>query len=160
MATTAAPTLFPPYKIKDRGIFLDGALHLNNPTIAAYEKAIQYNAAKEKISVLSLGTGSYVPDPLNPDLYRGSLFWARNLHKVILPQQEGNADSLMYSLLGNRYQRWQVWLEEPIELDDCESISYLLELGHQYIEELDSSDDNPINKLVESFEKGFANKVL
>ncbi|PKK67527.1 hypothetical protein RhiirC2_751588, partial [Rhizophagus irregularis] len=141
MATTAAPTLFPPYKIKDRGIFLDGALHLNNPTIAAYEKAIQYNAAKEKISVLSLGTGSYVPDPLNPDLYRGSLFWARNLHKVILPQQEGNADSLMYSLLGNRYQRWQVWLEEPIELDDCESISYLLELGHQYIEELDSSDD-------------------
>ncbi|PKB98983.1 hypothetical protein RhiirA5_366693, partial [Rhizophagus irregularis] len=114
MATTAAPTLFPPYKIKDR---------------AAYEKAIQYNAAKEKISVLSLGTGSYVPDPLNPDLYR-----------VILPQQEGNADSLMY-----------IWLEEPIELDDCESISYLLELGHQYIEELDSSDDNPINKLVESF---------
>ncbi|CAB4472607.1 unnamed protein product [Rhizophagus irregularis] len=160
MATTAAPTLFPPYKIKDRGIFLDGALHLNNPTIAAYEKAIQYNAAKEKISVLSLGTGSYVPDPLNPDLYRGSLFWAQNLHKVILPQQEGNADSSMYSLLGNRYQRWQVWLEEPIELDDCESISYLLELGHQYIEELDSSDDNPINKLVESFEKGFANKVL
>ncbi|PKC61200.1 hypothetical protein RhiirA1_425104 [Rhizophagus irregularis] len=126
MATTAAPTLFPPYKIKDRGIFLDGALHLNNPTIAAYEKAIQYNAAKEKISVLSLGTGSYVPDPLNPDLYR-----------VILPQQEGNADSSMY-----------IWLEEPIELDDCESISYLLELGHQYIEELDSSDDNPINKVV------------
>ncbi|GBC01009.1 hypothetical protein RclHR1_04030004 [Rhizophagus clarus] len=153
MATTAAPIFFPPYEIKGRGSFLDGALHLNNPTIAAYEKAIQYNAAKEKISVLSLGTGSYVPDPLNSDLYRGSLFWARNLHKVILPQQEGNADSLMYNLLENRYQRWQVWLEEPIELDDCKSIPYLLELGHQYIEELDASDENPINKLVESFER-------
>ncbi|GBC52328.2 patatin [Rhizophagus irregularis DAOM 181602=DAOM 197198] len=153
MATTAAPTLFPPYEIKGRGLFSGEALHLNNPTIAAYEEAIRYNAPKEKISVLSLGTGSYVPDPLNPDLYRDSLFWARNLHKIVLPQHEGNIDSLMYSLLGNRHQRWQVWLEEPIELDDCKSTSYLLELGHQYIEELDSSDDNPINKLVESFEK-------
>ncbi|PKB93268.1 FabD/lysophospholipase-like protein, partial [Rhizophagus irregularis] len=120
MATTAAPTLFPPYEIKGRGLFSGEALHLNNPTIAAYEEAIRYNAPKEKISVLSLGTGSYVPDPLNPDLYRDSLFWARNLYKVVLPQHEGNTDSLMYSLLGNRHQRWQVWLEEPIELDDCE----------------------------------------
>jgi patatin-like phospholipase/acyl hydrolase len=159
MATTAAPTFFPPYEIKGRGLFLDGALHINNPTMAAYEKAIQFNASKEKISVLSLGTGSYVPDPLNPDLYRGNLFWARNLHKVILPQQEGNVNSLIFSLLENRYQRWQIWLEEPIELDDCESIPYLLELGHQYIEELDASDDNPINKLVESFEKGSVYKV-
>ncbi|PKY24160.1 hypothetical protein RhiirB3_412732, partial [Rhizophagus irregularis] len=107
MATTAAPTLFPPYEIKGRGLFSGEALHLNNPTIAAYEEAIRYNAPKEKISVLSLGTGSYVPDPLNPDLYRDSLFWARNLYKVVLPQHEGNTDSLMYSLLGNRHQRWQ-----------------------------------------------------
>ncbi|RIA92663.1 hypothetical protein C1645_820402 [Glomus cerebriforme] len=153
MATTAAPTFFPSYEIKGRGVFLDGSLHLNNPAMAAYEKAIQYNVAKEKISVLSLGTGSYIPDPLNPDLIRGQLFWAQNLHKVVFPQQEGNTDRLMYNLLGNRYQRWQVWLEEPIELDDHESIPNLLELGNQYIEDLDASDENPINKLVESFEK-------
>ncbi|CAB4428229.1 unnamed protein product [Rhizophagus irregularis] len=104
MATTATPTFFPPYEIKGRGFFLDGALHLNNPAMAAYEKAIQYDAAKEKIFVLSLGTGSYLPDPLNPDLYR--LFWAQNLHKVVLPQQEGNTDRSMYNLLGKCYQRW------------------------------------------------------
>jgi hypothetical protein len=161
MATTAAPTFFPPYEIKGRGLFLDGALHFTNPTMAAYEKAIQYNASKEKISILSLGTGSCIPDPLNPDLLcRGRLFWGRNLHKIILPQQKGNTDNLMYGLLENRYQRWQVWLEEPISLDDYKSIPYILKLGHQYIEELDASDDNPINKLVESFEKGFSNKVL
>ncbi|PKC61116.1 hypothetical protein RhiirA1_488380 [Rhizophagus irregularis] len=134
MATTAAPTFFPSYKIEGRGIFLDGALHLNNPAMAAYEKANQYNVEKEKISVLSLGTGSYISDSL------------------VLPQQEGNTDRLMYSLLENRYQRWQIWFEEPIRLDDYESIPNLLELGHQYIEELDVSDENPINKLVESFE--------
>ncbi|GBC52308.2 patatin [Rhizophagus irregularis DAOM 181602=DAOM 197198] len=111
MATTAAPTFFPSYKIEGRGIFLDGALHLNNPSMAAYEKANQYNVEKEKISVFSLGTRSYISDSL------------------VLPQQE-----------------------EPIRLDDYESIPNLLELGHQYIEELDASDENPINKLVESFE--------
>ncbi|RIA98080.1 hypothetical protein C1645_186170 [Glomus cerebriforme] len=153
MATTAAPTFFPSYEIEGRGVFLDGSLHLNNPAMAAYEKAIQYNTAKEKISVLSLGTGSYIPDPLDPDLIRGQLFWAQNLHKVVFPQQEGNTDRLMYNLLGNRYQRWQVWLEEPIELDDHENIPNLLELGNQYMEDLDASDENPINKLVESFEK-------
>ncbi|RGB22821.1 acyl transferase/acyl hydrolase/lysophospholipase [Rhizophagus diaphanus] len=152
MATTAAPTFFPSYKIEGRGIFLDGALHLNNPAMAAYEKANQYNVEKEKISVLSLGTGSYISDSLNTDLYKGQLFWAQNLHKAVLPQQEGNTDCLMYSLLENRYQRWQIWFEEPIRLDNYESIPNLLELGHQYIEELDASDENPINKLVESFE--------
>ncbi|CAB5348492.1 unnamed protein product [Rhizophagus irregularis] len=153
MATTAAPTFFPPYEIKGRGFFLDGALHLNNPAMAAYEKAIQYDAAKEKIFVLSLGTGSYLPDPLNPDLYRGNLFWAQNLHKVVLPQQEGNTDRSMYNLLGKCYQRWQVWFEEPISLDDCERVPHLLELGNQYIEELDASDENPINKLVERLQR-------
>ncbi|CAG8701414.1 2590_t:CDS:2 [Rhizophagus irregularis] len=126
MATTAAPTFFPPYEIKGRGFFLNGALHLNNPAMAAYEKAIQYDAAKEKIFVLSL---------------------AQNLHKVVLPQQENNTDRSMYNLLGKCYQRWQVWFEEPISLDDCERVPHLLELGNQYIEKLDASDENPINKI-------------
>ena len=48
MATTAAPTFFPSYEIEGRGFFLDGGLHLNNPAMAAYEKAIQYNTKKER----------------------------------------------------------------------------------------------------------------
>src|SRR5438128_2130763 len=113
MATTAAPTFFPSYKINDKGVFLDGGIHLNNPVSAACNEAIRYNIGEKKISVLSLGTGSYIPEPLNPDQYRGQLFWARNLHKAVLPAQQGNTDHQMYARLGNRYQRWQVWLEEP-----------------------------------------------
>jgi hypothetical protein len=148
MASTAAPTFFPSYKIKDKGVFLDGGIHLNNPVTAAYSEAIRYNKDEKNISVLSLGTGSYIPEPLNPDLYRSQLFWAQDFHEV----QQGNTDHQMYARLGNRYQRWQVLLEEPIRLDDYESISYLLDIGNQYIEELDASDENPINKLVESFD--------
>jgi hypothetical protein len=94
-----------------------------------------------------LGTGEYIPDPLKPDKYWNQLFWPKDNHNA----QECNTDYQMYNMLGNRYQRWQVWFEEPIRFNDVQSIPYLLEIGNQYIEELDASDENPMNKLVESF---------
>ncbi|RIA88533.1 hypothetical protein C1645_877332 [Glomus cerebriforme] len=120
MATTAAPTFFPPYNIKDKGYFLNGGIHLNNPSLTAYDEAIIYGVKSEKISVLSL---------------------------------EVNTDSQMYDILRSRYQRWQVFLEDPIGFHDLKSIPDLLEIGNQYIEELYASDENPMNKLVESFDK-------
>ncbi|CAG8702305.1 33384_t:CDS:2, partial [Gigaspora margarita] len=155
MATTAAPTFFPPHKINNKGIFLDGGIHLNNPASEAYSEAIRYKVDEKKISVLSLGTGSYIPDPFSPEKYRGQLFWAQNIHNTIMFAQEGNTDRQMYTKLGNRYQRWQFWFENPIRLDDLNSIPYLLEMGYQYIEELDCSDENPINKLVDASSKEF-----
>ncbi|RIA93787.1 hypothetical protein C1645_873892 [Glomus cerebriforme] len=149
MATTAAPTFFPPYNIKDKGYFLDGGIHLNNPSLIAYDKAIIYGVKSEKISVLSLGTGSYIPDPLKPDLYLDKLFWPKYSNNA----QEVNTDSQMYDILGSRYQRWQVFLEDPVGFHDLKSIPGLLEIGNQYIEELYASDENPMNKLVESFDK-------
>ncbi|CAG8505950.1 11269_t:CDS:2 [Gigaspora rosea] len=129
MATTATPTFYPPHKISDK-TFIDGGIYFNNPASAAYDEAIRYNVPKEKISVISLGTGCYLPDPSNPDQY----------------------NCKMYRELENRYQRWQVFFEKPIRFDDYESIPNLLELGYQYIEELDYSDENSINTLVESFD--------
>ncbi|CAG8549615.1 7430_t:CDS:1, partial [Dentiscutata erythropus] len=148
MATTAAPTFFPSYEIKNRGIFVDGGVKFNNPALKAYNEVFE-NGDTRKITVLSLGTGSYIPDPLRPDFYRSQLFWKKDLY-----YDECYVDNLMYSMLGNCYQRWQVLLGKPVALDDFNSISYLLELGHQYIEELDSSDENSLNVLVESFESG------
>ena len=148
MATTAAPTLFSPYMLKDKGLFLDGGIHFNNPEESAYFEAIRYGIPREKISVLSLGTGDYIPEPSNPNQYRDQLFWKQKSYKV----QQGCTDHEMYTMLGNRYQRWQIYFEDPIKLDNYERIPYLLEIGHQYIEELDASDENPINKIVESFD--------
>ncbi|CAG8524725.1 22353_t:CDS:1 [Dentiscutata erythropus] len=150
MATTATPTFFPPYEIKNKGVFLDGGVHINNPAMTAYHEAIRYNVDIKKVFMLSLGTGSYIPNPSKPDLYREKLFWSQNSYKI--SEDENEIDRQMYHLLGNCYQRWQVWLEEPIGLDYCKMIPHLLEIGNQYLEELDYSDENPINKLVESFE--------
>ncbi|CAJ0767103.1 5804_t:CDS:1, partial [Entrophospora sp. SA101] len=157
MATTAAPYFFPPHNINDKGVFLDGGLHLNNPAMEAYNEAIRYNVAREKIFMLSMGTGSYIPDPFNPDLYHGQLFWEQNLHNAMSPTQEDNTNKQLYTNLGNKYQRWQVWFEEPLKFDDINNISTLLEIGNQHIEELDASDENPLNKLVESFEEQESN---
>ncbi|CAG8690894.1 13780_t:CDS:1, partial [Cetraspora pellucida] len=139
MATTAAPTFFPPYKIGNK-TFIDGGIYLNNPASAAYSEAIKHNVPEKNISVLSLGTGCYLTDPSNPP-------------QSMISAQESNTDREMYNNLKNRYQRWQVFFEEPIGFDDHKSIPDLLELGYQYIEELDCSDENPINKLVESFNR-------
>ncbi len=74
MVTTTVSTFFSSYKIKDKGVFIDGGVHFNNPTISAYYKANKYKAAKKKISVVLMGTGSFIPDSLNPDLSRNMLF--------------------------------------------------------------------------------------
>ena len=154
MATTAAPTFFPPYKINNVS-YLDGGVHLNNPSQAAYCEALRHferqkrNVERENMFVLSLGTGSYMPDPFNPELCEGQLFWARNFHTVALAAQESNIDAAMYLNLRENYTRWQTCLDGPIFLDDATCMEHLLELGYQYIEELYESDDNEMNKLIE-----------
>ncbi|PKY14127.1 hypothetical protein RhiirB3_465864 [Rhizophagus irregularis] len=120
MATTATPTFFSPYNG-----YIDGGMHLNNPAMAAYNEAIRYEVSSKRVSVLSLGTGEYIPDPLNPDKYWDQLFWPKDNHNA----QECNTDSQLYNTLGNRYQRWQVFFEEPIGFNDIQSIPYLLEIG-------------------------------
>lgn len=153
MATTAAPTFFSAYEVPGEGVFVDGGVHANHPALQAYHEAVRYTVPKDKVFVLSMGTGSYMPDPLHPDLHRGQLFWAQNLHKVTLPAQEGNTDTQMYNLLGDQYKRWQVWLEDPMPLDAYSKMDALLDIGNEYLEEQYASDENAMNKLLEFLEK-------
>jgi hypothetical protein len=74
------------------------------------------------------------------------------LANAALPSQEGNTDRQMYyDLTKDRYQRWQLWFENPISLDsyDEHSLNSLMEMARQYIEELKIGEDNFFNKLIE-----------
>ena len=153
MATTAAPTFFPAYRIPEKGTFVDGAIQANNPAMAAYSEAIRYGIPQQKIFMLSMGAGTCIPDPLFPDLNCGQLFWAGNFPQLSLALQEGDTHRQMLSNLGGRYQRWQVWLEKPIQIDAYEKMDTLLELGRQHLEELYASEDNTMNKLLEFLEE-------
>lgn len=153
MATTAAPTFFPAYRIPEKGTFVDGAIQANNPAIAAHSEAIRYGIPQQKIFMLSMGAGTCIPDPLFPDLNCGQLFWAGNFPQLSLALQEGDTHRQMLSNLGGRYQRWQVWLEKPIQIDAYKEVDALLELGCQHLEELYASEDNTMNKLLEFLEE-------
>ena len=107
---------------------------------------IYRNCDRKRIRLLSLGTGDFVLDPLNPDATRNLLFWARNnqsVIKVLMDGPQNNIDLHLNSTLGDNYYRWQVWLEDPIELDDIAdaSINRLIDLAHGYLEEMEAYDN-------------------
>lgn len=157
MATTAAPTFFPSYQIPTVGSFVDGAIQANNPALSAYNEALKYiGTSQKRIFMLSMGAGTCIPDPLEPDYFSGKLFWAGKFPRVSITLQEGDTDRAMRTNLPGHYQRWQVWLERPIGIDAYDKMDTLLELGQQYLEELYDSDENTMNKLLEFLEENQA----
>ena len=145
MCTTAAPTYFSPYRLNNSSTFVDGGVQANNPTMAAYDEALRYGFDPKKIFIWSLGTGDYVPDALNPTQNRNLLFWYKNnkrVTKVIFDGPQNNLDCHMSHVLADRYYRWQLWLENPVDLDDAkeDSIEKLFNLARAHIEEMEAYD--------------------
>jgi uncharacterized protein len=170
MCTSAAPYYFPSYEIKNKGFFVDGGVHVNNPADVAYAEARRYGFSSDRISVVSMGTGAYVPGLLDETSWRsklfnnqsnlkarGALYWAAHLKDVALEGQCGNTDISLGSIFKSKYHRMQVWFESAITLDQVDepNITLLTDIASQYVEEEDSSNENSINKLVESLVKDF-----
>ncbi|CAF3415816.1 unnamed protein product [Rotaria sp. Silwood2] len=141
MATIAAPTYFKPHILNDINC-IDGGVQMNNPTMAAYTKAIEYGYEKENIFVLSLGTGDYIVDPLKPNDHPNIIYYLKNLNtiaKVFLDSQQHNVDYQMSILMNDKhYYRWQVWFEESIELDkyEIDVVNKLENMAYEYWEEM------------------------
>jgi predicted acylesterase/phospholipase RssA len=147
MCTTAAPTYFSPYKLGDSQ-YVDGGVQMNNPTMAAYSEAIRYGKSKDDIFILSLGTGDYVPDPLHPEAQRHLLFYAAHQQEVlniIFDGPQYNLDVHMLSVIDkDKYQRWQVWFEQPIALDSTDDsvIQLLFDNARAFFEEMEAYDND------------------
>ncbi|UJR12180.1 hypothetical protein I4U23_016357 [Adineta vaga] len=147
MCTTAAPTYFSSYHL-DNCQYIDGGVQMNNPVMAAYDEAIRYGKSKEDIFILSLGTGDYVPNPLHPNANRHLLFYAMNVQQVLNIICDGpqyNMDVHMLSVLNKeKYQRWQLWFEEPIELDAYKEpfIEILFDKARAFFEEMEGYDND------------------
>lgn len=166
MATTAAPTYFPEHKIKvgDKVVsiedqvvlvpkmetFIDGGVQANNPAGYAYKQALDQGIDPASIYLWSLGTGDCIHNSLTPQANQGKLFWAQNLCHY-LGAQQNNVDDELRSIMAQRYHRWQFWMESPIDLDDHsdETKHFLVNAGHELIEELDSDETRSLNRLVE-----------
>ena len=149
LATSAAPTYFPPYQVGDFGYFADGGTFANNPSMTAIVEAIYqgYAPATSDIVMLSLGTGanpvgvppSSVPDPLA----WGVTHWlwpfsngpvpATALLNLTMDATADLAAIQAQQLLGNNYMRGNVPLSQPFALDDYKNVGELVSATQSYI---------------------------
>lgn len=106
MATSAAPTYFPSY-----GVFVDGGVIANNPSMAAIAQALDgRNQAGERttldgIKLLSVGTGVSLQYVSGNDHDWGDAQWMRPILNVMMDGSVGVVDFECKQLLGNRYCR-------------------------------------------------------
>ncbi len=121
-ATSAAPTYFPGHAGEDY-VFLDGAVWANNPIMAAVVDALSaYDVPRERIEILSLGTGN-PPYEISRFAIRGGMFRWIEIIKAAMFLTTDNAQAQATLLLGpeNILRLEPTGPAAAIELDDCAS---------------------------------------
>jgi len=109
-STSAAPTYFPPAKIKnlitnEEMVNIDGGVFANNPSMCAYaearnttfpEREIDKPSAKDML-ILSLGTGggSFSLPDLNKSSKWGVLNWAKSIPEIMM---DGSVDTVAFQM--------------------------------------------------------------
>lgn len=178
MATSAAPTFFPPYKLKtvhraseDYYALVDGGIFANNPTsLAMMETMIAYKRntgqalQRDDTLIVSLGTGSLTKKYQYKDAVGwGQLKWVLPLLNVVF---DGQSESVAYQLNqlminegdDRNYYRFQV----PLSSDDShdqmdnaspDNIEYLENLGKTLIEQRKEGLDQLCQVLCQSLEE-------
>ena len=106
MATSAAPTFFPAFRLRGDGVrLIDGGVWANNPAMVGVTEAVSlFGRRLEDIRVLNLGTTSSVrarPRRLDD---AGLLRWARVPHivDVLLSGQGAGAFAQVQNLIGKQ----------------------------------------------------------
>jgi len=135
MSTSAAPTYFPSY-----GVFIDGGVIANNPSMAAIAQAMDgrnqagERATLDEIKLLSVGTGASLQYIAGQDHDWGDAQWIKPILNVMMDGSVGVADFECRQLLGDRYCR-----VEPIfpagksfPMDDVSKIVDLIDLARSY----------------------------
>ena len=133
---------------------IDNSCKIRNPSNIAIGETDKYGIPHTNIFSLSLGTGDYARCDVKRHFLTdtNSRYFNVAFEMPLLLEASRN-DNRMFNRHGpSNYYRWQRCLEKPIGFYDFrwESVQILVENARQYIEELDCSDENSINKLVEA----------
>ena len=149
LATSAAPTYFPPYQVGSYGYFADGGTFANNPSMTAMVEAIYqgYASAPSDVLMLSLGTGvnpvGISPGSVSNPLDWGVTHWlwpfsngtvpATALLNLTMDATAELAAIQAGQLLGGNYMRGNVPLAQPFGLDDYKNVGQLVSATQSYI---------------------------
>ncbi|MCL1462897.1 patatin-like phospholipase family protein [Argonema galeatum] len=176
MATSAAPTFFPPYQLETahrtpEGYYalIDGGIFANNPSsLAMMEAMISYKRNTDKelertdTLVVSLGTGSLTRQYKYKDVKNwGQLKWGLPLLNVVL---DGQSEAVAYQLSklmvtrgeNRNYYRFQLPLSSDHNHDQMDNaspsnIEYLEERGKKLTEHLQETLDELCEILKEDY---------
>ncbi len=141
LSSTAAPSYFPPHEMNwmgVNGVFVDGGIYINNPSMAAVADALRHNYGREDIKIediqlLSIGTGIYSKKIKSESKDWGIVKWANNITTIMMQSTSKSVEYECEQMPFDKYLRLQFVLEEKeyIEMDDSrkstlkELISYV-----------------------------------
>jgi hypothetical protein len=137
LATSAAPTYFPPHTIPGLGTFIDGALWANCPAIVGVVEALDFlGKAPEQVWMLSLSTTSYPFRIGNPDRPRGLVGWGpRILDTLMVGQAQCSVNVTFCLLKSGLFHRIDPKVPPgAFHLDNPAATSQLIGLGRHYAE--------------------------
>ena len=135
MSTSAAPTYFPSW-----GVFIDGGVIANNPSMAAVGQALDgRNQAGERatlgeIKLMSIGTGASLQYIDGIDHDWGDAQWIKPILNVMMDGSVGVADFECRQLLGDSYCRVAPIFPagKSFPMDDVSKIVDLMDLAQAY----------------------------
>lgn len=154
LATSAAPTYFPPHRVGSFGYFADGATFANNPSMSAISDAMAsgYVNSVADFRVLSLGTG-YVrqgipPKDIGDPLTWGAVRWMwpfpynsvvppMPLLELFMAATSAAITTEARNLLGPNFARGDVLLKQAVGLDEWKKVKVLKRLTEVYIKSAD-----------------------
>jgi len=102
---------------------------------------------KENVRVVSIGTGQVKQPKIDPNNV-SILTWVANLGDLIV-DVEVSAHAYFTEFLADKYQRYQVETELPLDAADGDSIKALKELGQSLVNQEKANLDALIRELVE-----------
>jgi uncharacterized protein len=125
-AASAAPSYFEPAEVTDRAgartyPLIDGGVYAVNPSMCAYADVVATGSAERLELMLSLGTGEHTRAyTFDQARWWGQLEWARPALDMVF---DGVADTIEFesaTLMGDRYLRLQIALDDASDdLDDA-----------------------------------------
>jgi uncharacterized protein len=160
LSTSAAPTYFPPYKLKSQHpaepekVLIDGGLFANNPSLCGYVEAKWLYRETEHFLVVSIGTGNISRRvPFKAIKHAGIAGWSRHLLDIVF---DGISDTVHYQLehllctIGSRnYYRFQADVKDnAIDDASAENIQFLKLIAYRIIEERNHDLNELCDKLM------------
>jgi patatin-like phospholipase/acyl hydrolase len=147
LATSAAPTFFPPYRISNSvqpGQFVDGGVWANHPGLLALTDALRISDLKDndknqcgipnfdrsQILLMSIGTG-ITPSSFNVDSKSsGLLRWMPKLVDYLLTSQSQGTHYILRHLIPEANYHRIDFFHDGWKLDDASRLQMLIDIGH------------------------------